>query len=112
MSDLSREEEEALERAIAPLRVKFRSGLGSRLADLEARLAAARAGDGDKLGEARELAHALHGTAGTYGLRDVSDAAAVIEHALVAHFEDPGGLPDWRAIDAALARIRAEVEAS
>ena len=106
MSDpLSPEEAAALEQALAPLRTAFRGKLAGRLAELEAAAAAARAGEGEALGELHQRAHSLKGTAGSYGFDAVSAAAGRIE-------ELTGNAPDGREprdLEAALGLLRRAV---
>lgn len=54
----------------------FVAGLGARLDAIALVL------DANDTTTARALAHALHGTAGSYGLHAVSEAAAALEDAL------------------------------
>jgi len=100
---LSPEEAAALERAIAPLRDAFREKLPGRLAEIDARLAAARGGDRAALAEANRLAHTLKGTAGSYGFDAVSRAAGEIEA-----LTEPDAAPSASdaALDDALAALR------
>ncbi len=107
----TREQEEALERAIAPLRDAFREKLPARVADLAAALAAGRAGDAAQLAEAHHQAHAFQGTAGSYGFDAVSSAALAIEELLEGRLGTPraSAAPAWRELEAALGRLRAAV---
>ena len=63
---------------LAPLRARFRAGLGSRRLAIES---AAAEGDRDAL--RREL-HKLRGAAGGYGYEALADAAGVAEEAVRA----------------------------
>ena len=78
---MSRDDE--IERELALLRAEFALELPARLHQLALALADADADRGQAT-LARRLAHQLRGSAGSYGLRAVSDAAADIEEALVA----------------------------
>jgi len=53
-----------------------------KLGALERAMASGKAGDAAGLAEAREIAHRMHGTAGCYGFRELSAAAAVLDDLL------------------------------
>jgi HPt (histidine-containing phosphotransfer) domain-containing protein len=78
--------------------------LPARLLALRAQIDDARARRAPgALGEARDSAHKLHGTAGSYGFAEVTAAFGAVERAideLVARGEAAD--PDWSAVDAAL----------
>jgi HPt (histidine-containing phosphotransfer) domain-containing protein len=80
----------------ARLERRYASVLPERVADLRAALARARS-DPDGLEPARELAHRLKGTAGSYGFAEVADGIARIETALLV-----AAPPDWSAIEETL----------
>jgi CheY-like chemotaxis protein len=63
---------------LAPLRARFRAGLGSRRLAIES-----AAGEGDREALRREL-HKLRGAAGGYGYQALADAAAAAEEAVRA----------------------------
>jgi CheY-like chemotaxis protein/anti-sigma regulatory factor (Ser/Thr protein kinase) len=76
VADAERDAEE--DDFLAPLRARFRAGLGSRRLAIES---AAGAGDGESL--RREL-HKLRGTAGGYGYDALAEAAGAAEEAVRA----------------------------
>lgn len=80
----------------AKLERRYAKVLPERIADLRAALLRAQR-DPDGLEPARELAHRLKGTVGSYGFAEVADGIARIETALVA-----AAPPDWSAIEEAL----------
>ncbi|HJV22446.1 MAG TPA: Hpt domain-containing protein [Holophagaceae bacterium] len=67
---------DAIQAQLAALKTAFLSQLGSRLDELEA---AWRAGD---YAEVHRQAHKLAGTAGTFGVPEVSTLARTLEHRL------------------------------
>jgi len=81
-----------------------------KLAVLERAMAAGREGNVAALGEAREVAHRMHGTAGCYGLRELSNAAAVLDDVLTQMKRGIGGT--WTEADAAASLVRAMAEAA
>ncbi|MBX7083831.1 MAG: Hpt domain-containing protein, partial [Nannocystaceae bacterium] len=83
----------------------FAARLPQRVAELEAAIARARAGERDGIADALTLAHRLAGTAGSYGHADVGHHAATIEGALQR------AAVDWTAVDGALASLRAPAAA-
>lgn len=66
------------------LRDIYRQELGPRIVSLEASLGALRRNGPDAEKTIRKLAHKLHGSGGTYGFHDISDAAEILEHATLA----------------------------
>lgn len=70
-----------------------------KLAALARSLAAGKNGDAAALSEAREIAHRMHGTAGCYGLRDLSAVAAVLDDVLTRMKRGEGG--SWEEADRA-----------
>ncbi|HEY8382396.1 MAG TPA: Hpt domain-containing protein [Microvirga sp.] len=77
--------DEEFEAHLSALREGFRARLGAHHASLVAyRKAMAVDLDSVSLGEARALAHALVGTAGTFGFEEVSEAAAELESVIDA----------------------------
>lgn len=91
----------------ARLERRYAAVLPERLAELRAALTRARS-DPDALEPARELAHRLKGTAGSYGFAEVADGIARLEAVLVSLTP-----PDWSAIEEALVRVeRAAAAAS
>jgi HPt (histidine-containing phosphotransfer) domain-containing protein len=71
-----------LEKAFAALREEYARALPEKLAELGEALREAQAGNADALARATALAHRLAGTAGAYGLGEVSSQAATLEQAL------------------------------
>ncbi|HEU4886128.1 MAG TPA: hybrid sensor histidine kinase/response regulator [Longimicrobium sp.] len=76
VADAERDAEE--DDFLAPLRARFRAGLGSRRLAIES-----AAGEGDRGSLRREL-HKLRGTAGGYGYDALANAAAAAEEAVQA----------------------------
>ena len=102
-----------LERALEPLRAAYRRKLPGRLAQLGALLGRARDPHGtQQLEAARELAHTLKGTSGSYGLNDVSVELGRIEEHLVRLLEGaPADSADlWEDIERALMRAGDRLE--
>jgi signal transduction histidine kinase/CheY-like chemotaxis protein/HPt (histidine-containing phosphotransfer) domain-containing protein len=97
-SDLGEDDEEDY---LAPLRARFREGLGGRLAAMEGALAA---GDTDAL--QREV-HKLRGAAAGYGFERLSAAAGVAEEAMRA-----GAGAGHRSVGELLTLLRVEVMAA
>jgi HPt (histidine-containing phosphotransfer) domain-containing protein len=91
----------------AQLVTQYVSSLPEKLATLERAMSAGRAGDISALGEARELAHRIRGTGGCYGLRDLSEAAAVLDDVLTSMKRGNGGT--WAEADAAAGLVRAVI---
>jgi signal transduction histidine kinase/HPt (histidine-containing phosphotransfer) domain-containing protein len=99
--------------ALAELLVTYSAELPLQIEDMAARLAKLRS---DRTEEpwksAHRLAHTLRGTAGSYGLAGVSEAAATLVKAL-EHVQPEGAEPDasrWLAIDAAFADLARTVK--
>ena len=70
-----------------------------KLAALERAMRSAKQGDTGALAEAREIAHRMHGTAGCYGLRQLSEVAATLDDVLTRMKRGEGGT--WDEADAA-----------
>jgi HPt (histidine-containing phosphotransfer) domain-containing protein len=81
-----------------------------KLATLERAMAAGKQGSVEALREAREVAHRMHGTAGCYGLRELSQAAGVLDDVLTQMKRGEGGT--WGEADAAATMVRAVAEAA
>lgn len=92
----------------AQLVTQYVSSLPEKLATLERAMNAGRAGDVSALAEAREIAHRIRGTGGCYGLRDLSDAAAVLDDVLTQMKRGNGG--SWAEADAAAGLVRAVIQ--
>ncbi|RKG85167.1 response regulator [Corallococcus terminator] len=90
------EPEDAFAASLALLSADYGAKLPERLATLKALLGRGREGDAPAMEEAYSVVHKLHGTAGSYGFRDVSITAGKLEDVLqpVRH----GGPLDWDAV--------------
>jgi len=97
------------EGALARLREAYREELPSRLGELRAAIgdAAQAPEDVEAIGTARELAHRLRGTAGSYGFLQVGEEAGRIEELLLAAL-DEGQLGEGRIRAARTALGQAE----
>lgn len=84
--------------------------LPAKLAALEHALAEARDGTSEALGTAREIAHRMRGTAGCYGLREMSGAAAVVDDELCRMLRGEGSA--WVEVERATLLLRALAEAA
>jgi HPt (histidine-containing phosphotransfer) domain-containing protein len=84
---------------------RYRARLPSKLAELEAALSEARGAplDGAPLARLRDRAHRLRGSAGSYGLAAVSEAAARIDDLAADDIA-------WERLEAAMQSLRAAVE--
>jgi HPt (histidine-containing phosphotransfer) domain-containing protein len=101
-----------LEHDLHDLRDAYRGKLRQQLADLAASLREAR-NEGpatEGLEAARQLAHRLKGTSGSFGLDATSAALARIEEQLGLLLEGAGPDPGaaWTEIEQALGRARAD----
>lgn len=96
---------------LAELRRNYETQLGAKVDAVAQALAAARdRGLLDELKRAHQLAHRLHGTAGSYGFGALGSAAGQLEHAIVAQLRDPTSDRRWAAITTALAELEREVQ--
>ncbi|RKH62167.1 response regulator [Corallococcus llansteffanensis] len=102
------EPEDSFAASLALLSAEYGAKLPERLAALEAHLGRGRQGDAAALTEAYGVVHKLHGTAGSYGFRDVSITAGRLEDVMRPVKE--GGPLDWAAVDAGFRALR-DVEA-
>lgn len=104
-----------VERSAAPnkielLRKRYVEGLAGKLEGLRSALDQARRADpterASAIAAAHRIAHTLHGTAGSYGLEQVSIAMAEVERELeiIGTSMASDQLERWRAIDAAVER--------
>ncbi|QAT89081.1 response regulator/GGDEF domain-containing protein [Corallococcus coralloides] len=84
--------------SLALLSADYGAKLPERLATLQALLGKGRHGDAAALEEAYSVVHKLHGTAGSYGFRDVSITAGALEDVLRP--VKTGGTLDWARVDA------------
>ena len=71
------------EDALAVLRERYAAALPGRACELAEKVDAALAGDEEASGAARQVAHRLRGSAGTYGFPAIGEVGAAIEEALV-----------------------------
>lgn len=101
----------SLAERLAELRRNYETQLGAKVDAVAQALAAARdRGLLDELKRAHQLAHRLHGTAGSYGFGALGSAAGQLEHAIVAQLRDPTSDRRWSAITTALAELEREVQ--
>jgi HPt (histidine-containing phosphotransfer) domain-containing protein len=90
---------------LAALQRGYAGKLRARLDRLRADIARARHGDQSALEDAAREAHKLHGTAGSYGFAEVSEALGKIEVALEQMLATGAETPDdWDAVLHALGR--------
>ncbi|MBK8481457.1 MAG: diguanylate cyclase [Proteobacteria bacterium] len=95
---------------LAELRKSYESHLGEKVDAIAQALAGARdRGLLDELKRAHQLAHRLHGTAGSYGFGPLGSAAGELEKAIVAQLRDPTSDRRWSTITTALAELEQEV---
>jgi diguanylate cyclase (GGDEF)-like protein len=99
-------EERAFEARLAALRADYVRSLPAQLGRLEALLGAGEGAGAEARREARSMAHALRGTAGSCGLGDVSVAAGRLEDGLGPRGAAAG------AVGEALGALREAVEAA
>ncbi|MBN8470908.1 response regulator [Corallococcus exiguus] len=84
--------------SLALLSADYGAKLPERLAMLQALLGKGRHGDAAAMEEAYSVVHKLHGTAGSYGFREVSITAGALEDVLRP--VKTGGTLDWARVDA------------
>jgi|GEM_PF-2485153 len=72
---------------LAELRNGFKARLRERVAELEAAVQSASAGEAGGVQRTEALAHKLAGTAGSYGFPEVGEAAAELEALCDAGFD-------------------------
>ncbi len=96
-----------MDEALRGLRASYREKLPGQLGELTKRLRASReAGGSEAFLQAREIAHRLAGTAGSYGLGDIGAALEKIDDALREVSAEEVENARWSDIDAAVAEIR------
>ena len=96
-----------MDAALRALRASYREKLPGQLDQLTERLRAAREPDGSAaIGQAREIAHRLAGTAGSYGFEDIGAALGNIDDTFREISAEDVENARWSTIDAALAEIR------
>jgi signal transduction histidine kinase/CheY-like chemotaxis protein len=99
--------DEQMDTALRGLRTAYRERLPEQLGELTERLRASREpGGSTAFLEAREIAHRLAGTAGSYGLADIGAALGKIDDALREVSAEFAGDARWSDIDAAVAEIQ------
>jgi len=99
--------EEQMDEALRGLRASYREKLPDQLGELTKRLRASReAGGSEAFLQAREIAHRLAGTAGSYGFGDLGSALEKIDDALREVSAEEVENARWSDIDAAVAEIR------
>jgi len=89
-----------LDATFQALCAEYGARLEEKLRELTEAMERARAGNAEGMDAAYQLAHKLHGTAGSYGFHAVSGAARQLE-ALLKPARDGKTAPDWRAVEAA-----------
>ncbi len=107
-----------LERDLERLREEYRAKLPEQLSGLEALLRGARdqepGGDRgrEQLEVARNLAHRLRGTAGSYGFGATSSALGRIEESVAQLLEEAQPDPEsvWNEVEGAVAQARVRIE--
>lgn len=90
----------------------YAARLPARLAELRGQIEAARATPGvDALATARDAAHKLHGTAGSYGFAEVTAAFGALERAIddLAARRAPDAR-DWSGLEDAMRTCEGAVE--
>jgi signal transduction histidine kinase/CheY-like chemotaxis protein len=98
---------EQMDEALRGLRASYREKLPDQLGELTEKLHASReAGGSEAFLQAREIAHRLAGTAGSYGLGDIGAALEKIDDALREVSADDVENARWSDIDAAVAEIQ------
>ncbi|WP_375771776.1 response regulator [Archangium gephyra] len=93
-----------LDATFKALCAEYGARLEDKLRELTGALERARAGSAEGMDAAFQLAHKLHGTAGSYGFHAVSGAARQLE-VLLKPARDGKGALDWRALEAALQEL-------
>ena len=91
------------------LHARFAVSLRERVERLDGLVEGARGGARDALDEALVVTHRLAGTAGSYGYREVGEAAAALERVLRSIVGGTADAGAWDEALAALARVRAGV---
>jgi CheY-like chemotaxis protein len=105
--------EEQMNEALRDLRTSYREKLPDQLGELTERLRASReSGGSEAFLQAREIAHRLAGTAGSYGFGDIGAALGRIDDALREVSAEDVEDVRWSDIDAAVAEIREHLSPS
>jgi diguanylate cyclase (GGDEF)-like protein len=103
--------EDDVDATLRALREEYGARLEEKVRELTAAMERAWAGSAEALEETFQLAHKLHGTAGSYGFGAVSEAAGRLE-ALLKPARAGGAAADWSALDSALREVTAEAKRS
>lgn len=93
-------DDDGLDASFRALSAEYGARLEEKLRELTEAMERARAGSAEGMDAAYQLAHKLHGTAGSYGFHAVSGAARRLE-VLLKPARDGKGAPDWSAVEAA-----------
>ena len=102
--------EEQMDEALRGLRASYREKLPDQLGELTERLRASREpGGSEAFFQAREIAHRLAGTAGSYGFGDIGAALGKIDDALREVSAEDVENARWSDIEAAVAEIREQL---
>jgi signal transduction histidine kinase/CheY-like chemotaxis protein len=97
---------EQMQDALTDLRASYRAKLPEQLEELLERLRASRQPDGGAaLQQARDIAHRLAGTTGSYGLSEIHSPLEKIDVALLSMIDDDADAGRWEEIDAAVALL-------
>lgn len=97
--------------ALRDLRVKYRARLPEQVSELVEQLREGRKPDApDSLQRAREIAHRLAGTAGSYGFGELHALFDRIDLALQGLIQEPAHQDGWESIDAALGQLREQLD--
>lgn len=96
----SQDTSDDLDDTFRALSAEYATRLEGKVRELTAAIERARAGNAEALEEAHQLAHKLHGTAGSYGFHAVSGAARNLE-TLLRRSRNGREAPDWSALEAA-----------
>jgi CheY-like chemotaxis protein len=97
---------EQMQDALTDLRASYRAKLPEQLEELIERLRASRQPDGGAaLQQARDIAHRLAGTTGSYGLSEIHSPLEKIDVALLSMIDDGADAGRWEEIDAAVALL-------
>lgn len=99
-----------LQEKLARARAEYGEKLRGRLDELVELVRRARAEEAGALAQAQQLAHRLCGTAGSFGFKEVSDALAVVDQALLGLLEGTRASDElWEDVAAATRRAAASV---
>jgi diguanylate cyclase (GGDEF)-like protein len=99
--------EDDVDATLQALREEYGARLEEKVRQLTAAMGRARAGSTEAMEESFELAHKLHGTAGSYGFGAVSESAGRLE-ALLKPARRAGATVDWSALGSALGEVASE----